>query len=77
VLKEIKVPEGQTVPIQTIVAVIDGAGRPRHRLRQPRQLLQRRHRGEARAGSRACDSKPLAPAQAPFPAAAPRALLCQ
>ena len=26
VLKEIKVPEGQTVPIQTIVAVIDGAG---------------------------------------------------
>ncbi len=28
VLKEIKVPEGQTVPIQTIVAVIDGAGSP-------------------------------------------------
>lgn len=26
VLKEIKVPEGQTVPIQTVVAVIDGAG---------------------------------------------------
>ncbi|HKI11336.1 MAG TPA: dihydrolipoamide acetyltransferase family protein [Candidatus Acidoferrum sp.] len=26
VLREIKVPEGQTVPIQTIVAVIDGAG---------------------------------------------------
>ena len=26
VLKEIKIPEGQTVPIQTIVAVIDGAG---------------------------------------------------
>jgi pyruvate dehydrogenase E2 component (dihydrolipoamide acetyltransferase) len=26
VLKEIKVPEGQTVPIQTIVAVIEGAG---------------------------------------------------
>ena len=25
VLKEIKIPEGQTVPIQTIVAVIDGA----------------------------------------------------
>jgi 2-oxoglutarate dehydrogenase E2 component (dihydrolipoamide succinyltransferase) len=26
VLKEIKIPEGQTVPIQTVVAVIDGAG---------------------------------------------------
>ncbi|MGC2356089.1 MAG: biotin/lipoyl-containing protein, partial [Candidatus Acidiferrum sp.] len=26
VLKEIKVPEGQTVPIQTIVAVIEGTG---------------------------------------------------
>src|SRR5690348_17308123 len=26
VLKEIKVTEGQTVPIQTVVAVIDGAG---------------------------------------------------
>jgi pyruvate dehydrogenase E2 component (dihydrolipoamide acetyltransferase) len=28
VLKEIKIAEGQTVPIQTIVAVIDGAGSP-------------------------------------------------
>jgi 2-oxoglutarate dehydrogenase E2 component (dihydrolipoamide succinyltransferase) len=26
VLKEIKVPEGQTVPVQTVVAIIDGAG---------------------------------------------------
>ena len=26
VLKEIKIPEGHTVPIQTVVAVIDGAG---------------------------------------------------
>ena len=26
VLQEIKIPEGQTVPIQTVVAVIDGAG---------------------------------------------------
>jgi len=26
VLKEIKIPEGQTVPIQTVVAVIEGAG---------------------------------------------------
>src|SRR4029077_20630471 len=26
VLKEIKIPEGQTVPIQTVVAVIDGPG---------------------------------------------------
>jgi 2-oxoglutarate dehydrogenase E2 component (dihydrolipoamide succinyltransferase) len=26
ILKEIKIPEGQTVPIQTVVAVIDGAG---------------------------------------------------
>ncbi len=28
VLKEIRIPEGQTVPIQTVVAVIDGAGAP-------------------------------------------------
>ncbi|HEX2714514.1 MAG TPA: biotin/lipoyl-containing protein, partial [Candidatus Acidoferrales bacterium] len=28
VLKEIKVPEGQTVPIQTVVAVIDAVGTP-------------------------------------------------
>ena len=47
VLKEIKVSEGQTVPIQTVVAVIDGAGeqqRP-HRLlrRQPRQHRLPRH----------------------------------
>ena len=43
VLKEIKVNEGQTVPIQTVVAVIDGAGgaaaAPRRLLR--RRLLQR------------------------------------
>ena len=75
VLQEIKIPEGQTVPIQTVVAVIDGAAlRPlppllRHphlpHLRQlplPRQrpvLRLRQHR------RRTC------PAPAPAPAASP------
>ena len=44
VLQEIKIAEGQTVPIQTVVAVIDGAGAaaatPCHRLR--RNQLPRR-----------------------------------
>ena len=45
VLKEIKVNEGQTVPIQTIVAVIDADGaaaqlRLRLRRRKPKRLLR-------------------------------------
>ena len=53
VLKEIKVNEGQTVPIQTVVAVIDGAGsaaaapapaqlQRKPQLRLPLRLLRQR-----------------------------------
>ena len=52
VLKEIKVTEGQTVPIQTVVAVIDAAGAAaaapgqplRRRPRRPKRLLRPRLR---------------------------------
>ena len=74
VLKEIKVPEGQTVPIQTIVAVIDGAGSAASSAPAP---------GPAPAASAPAAkpepaavpaaTKPAAPAPAPVPAAAPPA----
>jgi len=55
VLKEIKIAEGQTVPIQTIVAVIDGAGSAA---------------ASAPASAAAPDKAAPAPAPAPAPAAA-------
>jgi pyruvate dehydrogenase E2 component (dihydrolipoamide acetyltransferase) len=64
VLKEIKIPEGQTVPIQTIVAVIDGAtaaGAPSPAATKP----------AAPAPAPPAPEKPAAPA--PVPAAAPSA----
>jgi pyruvate dehydrogenase E2 component (dihydrolipoamide acetyltransferase) len=57
VLKEIKVNEGQTVPIQTVVAVIDGAGSA----------------ASASAPAPAKAAPPAAPAPAPPPAARPAA----
>ena len=52
VLKEIKVTEGQTVPIQTIVAVIDAAGAaprlPQRHLRQLRPQSRRRQSARQR-----------------------------
>jgi len=53
VLKEIKVTEGQTVPIQTVVAVIDAAGAAG---------------AEAAAAPAAASAPPPAPASAPAPA---------
>jgi len=61
VLKEIKIPEGQTVPIQTIVAVIDGASSATASAPAP-----------AAAPAKAATPAPapaLAPAAAPRPAA--------
>src|SRR5271169_3582387 len=55
ILKEIKIPEGQTVPIQTVVAVIDGASSAAT---------------TAPAAPAPAPAKTLAPAPVPTPAAA-------
>jgi len=75
VLKEIKVPEGQTVPIQTIVAVIDGAGSaaatapvPAPAPAAPAAKLEPPAPAAVPAAA-----KPAAPAPSPVPAAAPAA----
>jgi pyruvate dehydrogenase E2 component (dihydrolipoamide acetyltransferase) len=65
VLKEIKIPEGQTVPIQTIVAVIDGAGSPAASASAPAPAAP------APAKPAAAASAPGAPPPAPAKAAAP------
>ncbi|MGB7611860.1 MAG: biotin/lipoyl-containing protein, partial [Candidatus Acidiferrum sp.] len=57
VLKEIKVNEGQTVPIQTVVAVIDGAGGAAASAPAP-----------AKAAAPAPAAAPVAAAPAPPPA---------
>src|SRR5215470_10559947 len=59
VLKEIKIPEGQTVPIQTVVAIIDGAGGAAASAAAP-----------ASATASAPAKAPAAPAPAPQPVAA-------
>ena len=70
VLKEIKVSEGQTVPIQTVVGVIDGAGSAVASAPAPaRQEKQEPARVEARERA---DEKP-APASAPTRAEAAKA----
>ena len=61
VLKEIKIPEGQTVPIQTIVAVIDGTGSA---AAAPAQA-------PAAAPAKAAPAPAPAPGPATKPAAAP------
>ncbi len=69
VLKEIKIAEGQTVPIQTIVAVIDGAGSAA--ASAPAQAPAKAAPAPAPTPATA---KPAAPAPAPAaPAAAPAA----
>jgi len=59
VLKEIKVPEGQTVPIQTVVAVIDGAGSAAATAPAPTPA----------AAAPSAKPAPVAPAPAPAPVA--------
>ena len=58
VLKEIKIAEGQTVPIQTIVAVIDGAGSAAASAPAPAAA-------PAKPASAPAAAKPAAPAPAP------------
>ena len=77
VLKEIKVPEGQTVPIQTIVAVIDGAGPAAASAPAPvPAALAAKPAPEALAAVPEA-AKPPAPAPAPVPAVAPAAPAAQ
>jgi pyruvate dehydrogenase E2 component (dihydrolipoamide acetyltransferase) len=67
VLKEIKIPEGQTVPIQTVVAVIDGAGSATAAT-APAPATPAPAKAPAPAPAAA---KPAAPAPSPAPSAAP------
>ncbi len=67
VLKEIKVNEGQTVPIQTVVAVIDGAGSATAAAPAPAPAPAK---AAAPAAATAAPPPPARPA-APAPAAAP------
>jgi pyruvate dehydrogenase E2 component (dihydrolipoamide acetyltransferase) len=77
VLKEIKIPEGQTVPIQTVVAVIDGAGAPASAA-PPSAASSAAPKSAASPAAEAAPAKPAAPAvpaksaaPAPAPSAAP------
>jgi len=72
VLKEIKVPEGQTVPIQTVVAVIDGAGPAAASAPVPAPAS-----AVSAPAAAPATAKPAAPAPAPVPAAAPAAPAAQ
>ncbi|HKM82494.1 MAG TPA: 2-oxoglutarate dehydrogenase, E2 component, dihydrolipoamide succinyltransferase [Candidatus Acidoferrum sp.] len=72
VLKEIKVPEGQTVPIQTIVAVIDGAGLAAESAPAPAAKP-----AQAAPATVPMTTKPAAPAPAPVAAASPAAPAAQ
>ena len=75
VLKEIKIPEGQTVPIQTVVAVIDGAGAAAAApapAAAPPAPAAKPAAAPAPSVAPATAAKP-APAPAPVPAAGPAA----
>jgi pyruvate dehydrogenase E2 component (dihydrolipoamide acetyltransferase) len=72
VLKEIKIPEGQTVPIQTVVAVIDGAGAATAATPTPAPAPAASKPSPAPAPAPPA-ARPAAPAAPPAPAAAPAA----
>ena len=71
VLKEIKIPEGQTVPIQTIVAVIDGAGSPAASASAPAPAPAAAAPAKPAAAAPAPSAPPTAPAKAAAPAPPP------
>src|SRR5271169_2528611 len=71
VLKEIKVGEGQTVPIQTVVAVIDGAGGAAVSAPPPAKTAAPAPAAAAPAPPPAARPAAPAPAQAAAPAAMP------
>src|SRR6267143_4845816 len=68
VLKEIKVGEGQTVPIQTIVGVIDAAGSPASAPAKAAAPAPPAAKAPAAAAPAPAAPKPAAPAAAPAPA---------
>src|SRR5882672_9202181 len=70
VLKEIKIAEGQTVPIQTIVAVIDGAGSAAASASAPAPAKAAPAPAPAAAKPAAPPPPPAAPAAAPAASAA-------
>jgi len=72
VLKEIKVTEGQTVPIQTVVAVIDGAGSAAASAPAPAPAAPAPAKAAAPAPPAPAPTRPAAPAPTPA-AAAPAA----
>jgi pyruvate dehydrogenase E2 component (dihydrolipoamide acetyltransferase) len=72
VLKEIKIPEGQTVPIQTVVAVIDGAGSSTASAPAPAPASAAAKPAPSAPASSA-PAKPAAPAPAAVPPPAPSA----
>jgi pyruvate dehydrogenase E2 component (dihydrolipoamide acetyltransferase) len=75
VLKEIKIPEGQTVPIQTVVAVIDGAGAPAASAPAPAAAPAAAKPAAAPAPGATVTPAPAAkPASAPTPAPAATAV---
>jgi pyruvate dehydrogenase E2 component (dihydrolipoamide acetyltransferase) len=65
VLKEIKIPEGQTVPIQTVVAVIDGAGSVAASAPAPSAPVKAPAPATAKPSAPAAVPAPAAPAAAP------------
>jgi len=69
VLKEIKIPEGQTVPIQTIVAVIDGPGSAAAAAPAPAPAPTKAAPAPASAPAPAAASKPVPSTPATVPAA--------
>ena len=76
VLKEIKVPEGQTVPIQTIVAVIDGVGSAAASAPAPAPSPAAKPEPAASAPTPVA-AKPAVLVPAPVPASAPAAPAAQ
>jgi len=73
VLKEIKVTEGQTVPIQTIVAVIDADGSAKPAPAAPAKAAEASKAAQAPAAQVPPATAPTPPPSAPAPAAAKQA----
>jgi pyruvate dehydrogenase E2 component (dihydrolipoamide acetyltransferase) len=73
VLKEIKIPEGQTVPIQTIVAVIDGAGGAAASAAAPAPVAAKPAPAPAAQPPAGAPAKPATPLPAAAAAPAPSA----
>jgi 2-oxoglutarate dehydrogenase E2 component (dihydrolipoamide succinyltransferase) len=78
VLKEIKIGEGQTVPIQTVVAVIDAAGAAAAGVRWAGTLVWSGTAGRVPAlvSTACCTSRSMIRPSGPLPRTAPRSMPC-